>query len=145
MSTLYVLVSWFGKRSKRKVCTHQRWKHRSLMCAQVTRQVSLLGLIAWEQGRKLVNTFLLHILCCIGLCAYLPYKLSIICHPGYNYYVHTYVGSYMVWFQREWFTYDPNDVFIKAMQTLYCIYGVPCDMGVWVWGMRICSQWCGYQ
>ena len=41
-----LIVSWFGERSKRKVCTHQRWKHRSLMCAQVTRQVSLLGLIA---------------------------------------------------------------------------------------------------
>ena len=39
-------VSWFGERSKRKVCTHQRWKHRSLMCAQFTRQVSLMGLIA---------------------------------------------------------------------------------------------------
>ena len=48
--------------------------------AQVTRQVSLLGLIACEQGRKLVNTFLLHIICCIGLCAYLLYKLSIIHH-----------------------------------------------------------------
>ena len=66
-------------------CTHQHWNHSSLMCAQVTRQVSLLGLIARGQGRKLVNTFLLHIICCIGLCVYLLYKLSIICHPGYNY------------------------------------------------------------
>ena len=46
--------------------------------AQVTRQVSLLGLIACEQGRKLVNTFLLHIIGCIGLCAILQHKLSII-------------------------------------------------------------------
>ena len=48
--------------------------------AQVTRQVSLLGLIEWEEVRKLVNTFLLHIICCIELCAYLQYKLSIIHH-----------------------------------------------------------------
>ena len=48
--------------------------------AQVTWQVSLLELIAWEQGRKLVITFLLHIICCIGLCTHLFYKLSIIHH-----------------------------------------------------------------
>ena len=48
--------------------------------AQVTRQVSLLGIIAREQGRKLANTFLLYIICCIELCAYLQYILSIIHH-----------------------------------------------------------------
>ena len=37
----HTLVSWFGERSKKKVCTHQRWKHGPLMCAI---QVSLLGL-----------------------------------------------------------------------------------------------------
>ena len=31
-----------------------------------------------SQGRKLVNTLLLHIICYIELCAYLQYKLSII-------------------------------------------------------------------
>ena len=31
-----------------------------------------------DTGRKLVITFLLHIICCIGLCVYLLYKLSII-------------------------------------------------------------------
>ena len=43
------------------------------------------GFIVWEQGRQLVSTFLLHIICCIELCEYLKYKLSIIHHPGYNY------------------------------------------------------------
>ena len=47
---------------------------------QVTRQVSLLGLITGEHGRELVSTILLHIICCIELCVYLQYKLSIIHH-----------------------------------------------------------------
>ena len=48
--------------------------------AQVNRQVLLLGLIVREQVRKLLNTFLLYIICCIELCAYLQYKLSLIYH-----------------------------------------------------------------
>ena len=55
---------------------------------QVTRQVSLLGLSEWEQGRKLVVTFLLHIICCIGLCTYLLYNCLLFTTPGYNYYLH---------------------------------------------------------
>ena len=58
--------------------------------AQVTRQVSLLGLVECEQGRKLTNTFLLHIICCIGLYGHLQYKLSIIHHNRiYLLHVHT--------------------------------------------------------
>ena len=91
-----VLVFWFGERSEREVCTHQWGKQGSLMCAQVTRQVPMLRLIAWEQGRKLVNTFLLHIIHILywAMCI-LQYKLSINLHPGYNYNIHTYVNKHV--------------------------------------------------
>ena len=39
-----------------------------------------VGMYVCEQGRKLVITFLLHIIGCIGLCNCLQYKLSIIHH-----------------------------------------------------------------
>ena len=64
----YVLVSWLRGGSREKLCVHVA---QVSDIAQVTRQVSLLGLIVREQGRKLVNTFLLHIICCIEQCAYL--------------------------------------------------------------------------
>ena len=54
-------VSWLRGGSKEKLCVYSHVAQVS-DTAQVTRQVSLLGLIAREQGRKLVNTFLLHIM-----------------------------------------------------------------------------------
>ena len=74
--------------------------------AWVTRQVPLLGLNEREQGRKLVNTFLLHIIiCCIGLCARI-YVCSINClsftKPGYTYCTQNYVPTYIL------FTYVCN-------------------------------------
>ena len=58
--------------------------HSSVREAQVTdvctgHQTGFIVKSNWqEQGRKLVNTLLFHIICCIELCAYLQYKLSII-------------------------------------------------------------------
>ena len=64
-------VSWLIGRSKEKLCL--RHVAQVSDTAQVSRQVSLLGLIELEAGWQLVNTFLLHIiiLCCIELCAYI--------------------------------------------------------------------------
>ena len=78
--------------------------------AQVTGQVSLLGLIVREQGRILVNTFLLYIKCNNGLCAYLQYKSLSIIHYTRIHLLHVPLGH------KGWVTSNKTFMYVWSPQ-----------------------------